>query len=38
MVRSGDTPERIAALARDPRQELATGVVRCVKTAVRRWR
>jgi len=37
IVRSGDTPERIAALARDPRQELATGVVRSLKTAVRRW-
>jgi peptidoglycan/xylan/chitin deacetylase (PgdA/CDA1 family) len=37
MVRSGDTPERIAVLASDPRRELATGVVRSLKTAVRRW-
>jgi hypothetical protein len=37
MVRSGGTPERIAVLASDPRRELATGVVRSLKTAVRRW-
>ena len=37
IVRSEDTPERIAELARNPRQELARGVVRSLKTAVRRW-
>jgi peptidoglycan/xylan/chitin deacetylase (PgdA/CDA1 family) len=37
-VQNGDTPERIAALAHDPRQGLATGVVRSLKTAVKRWR
>jgi peptidoglycan/xylan/chitin deacetylase (PgdA/CDA1 family) len=36
IVRSDDTPERIAALARDPRQ--ATDVLRSLKRAVKRWR
>jgi peptidoglycan/xylan/chitin deacetylase (PgdA/CDA1 family) len=37
-VRSSDTPERIAALARDPREGLAKHLERSVKQAVKRWR
>ena len=36
IVRSDDTPERIAALAHDPR--LATDVLRSMKRATKRWR
>jgi peptidoglycan/xylan/chitin deacetylase (PgdA/CDA1 family) len=36
IVRSDDTPERIAALARDPRQ--ATDFLRSLKRATKRWR
>ena len=36
IVRSDDTPERIAGLARDPRQ--ATDILRSLKRATKRWR
>jgi peptidoglycan/xylan/chitin deacetylase (PgdA/CDA1 family) len=36
IVRSDDTPEKIAALARDPRQ--ATDLLRSLKRATKRWR
>jgi peptidoglycan/xylan/chitin deacetylase (PgdA/CDA1 family) len=37
-VRRSDTPERIAALARDPGEGLARELARSVKQAVKRWR
>jgi len=37
-VQSDDTPERIAELVRDPREGLASGVVRSLKAGVKRWR
>ena len=37
-VQSSDTPERIAALARDPREGVGREVVRSLKRSVKRWR
>jgi peptidoglycan/xylan/chitin deacetylase (PgdA/CDA1 family) len=37
-VRAEDTPERIAALARDPSPRFPSSMARSLKTAVKRWR
>jgi peptidoglycan/xylan/chitin deacetylase (PgdA/CDA1 family) len=37
-IRAGDTPERIAALARNPRGSFASSMIRSLKTATKRWR
>jgi peptidoglycan/xylan/chitin deacetylase (PgdA/CDA1 family) len=37
-IRASDTPERIAALARDPRPRFPFSVARSLKTAAKRWR
>jgi peptidoglycan/xylan/chitin deacetylase (PgdA/CDA1 family) len=37
-IRADDTPERIAALARNPRPRFPSNVARSLKTAAKRWR
>jgi peptidoglycan/xylan/chitin deacetylase (PgdA/CDA1 family) len=37
-IRAGDTPEQIAALARDPRPRFPSNVAHALKTAAKRWR
>jgi peptidoglycan/xylan/chitin deacetylase (PgdA/CDA1 family) len=37
-IRADDTPERISALARDPRPRFPSNVTHALKTAAKRWR